>query len=443
MVEVALMTLGCAKNQVDSEIMLGLLEKTGFQITDEYQDAEVIIVNTCGFISDAKEESIETILQLAQYKESGDCELLVVTGCLAQGYSEELAAEMPEVDAMLGTGNFDQIIKVVEEGLAGTKNIKISKPDFDYNNYIPETIIGNKSSAYVKIAEGCNNYCSYCVIPKLRGKLKSRSIDSIIEEVKKLGEKGIKEINIIAQDITQYGIDWGGESKLVELLQELVSISGIRWIRLLYAYPSHISDELIELIAREDKICNYLDLPVQHADQEIRAKMNRSGSKEEILKVINKLRTTISDITLRTSIIVGFPGETEEHFKNLLDFIKEAEFDNLGAFVYSQEEGTAAAQMDCQIPQDRKEERYQRVMDLQQDISYQRNQNWVGKKVEVLIEEVQSQEPRIMIGRSQREAPEEIDGVIFIKDTSAEIGEIIDVEITEAHEYDLIGVEAK
>ena len=443
MVEVALMTLGCAKNKVDSEIMLGLLEKAGYQVTDDYQSAEVIIVNTCGFIADAKEESIETTLQLAEYKEKGNCELLVVTGCLAQGYSDQLAEEMPEIDAMLGTGNFDQINKVIQEGLAGDKNIEINKPEFDYNNYIPETIIENKNSAYVKIAEGCNNCCSYCLIPQLRGKLKSRSIDSIVKEVQQLGDKGVNEINIIAQDITQYGIDLTGESKIVELLEEIVKVDGIHWIRLLYAYPSHISDELVELIATEDKICNYLDIPVQHADGEIRAKMNRSGSKEEILNVIDKLRTRIPDITLRTSIIVGFPGETEKHFRTLLDFIEEAQFDNLGAFTYSQEEGTAAAKMDCQIPEDRKEERYERVMNLQSDISYQRNQKWVGETLEVLVEEVQSKDPKIMLGRSQREAPEEIDGLIFIKETSAEVGEIIDVEITEAHEYDLIGVEAK
>ncbi|MBM7555873.1 ribosomal protein S12 methylthiotransferase [Halanaerobacter jeridensis] len=442
MVEVALTTLGCAKNQVDSEIMIDILESKNYKRTDDYESAEVIIVNTCGFIADAKEESIETILQLAQYKEDGNCEVLVVTGCLAQGYSDELKEEMPEIDAMLGTGNFDEILKVIEEGLAGKKNIKISEPDFNYDDYIAETTISNKNSAYVKIAEGCNNNCSYCLIPKLRGGLKSRSIENVVAEVEQLAANGIKEINVIAQDITQYGRDLDGESKLVPLLKELVQIEGIKWIRLLYAYPLHISDELIELMAQEDKICNYLDVPVQHAHQEIRRKMNRPGSKEEILAVINKLRDRIPDITLRTSIIVGFPGESEEHFQTLLDFVKEAEFDNLGAFTYSQEEGTAAAEMDCQIPEDRKEERYEKVMNLQSEISYRRNLNWIDKEVDVLVEDYQSQKPRIMIGRSQREAPEEIDGAIFIKDTTADKGEFVTVEITEAQEYDLIGVEA-
>ena len=443
MVDVAIVTLGCAKNEVDSQIMEQLLTKEKYKLSDDYKQAEVIIVNTCGFIADAKEESIETILELAQYKEEGNCELLVVTGCLAQGYGVELKEEMPEIDAMLGTGNFDQITEIIAEGLAGDRKIAIDKPEFDYDAYLPKTKTSNQKSAYVKIAEGCNNNCSYCLIPKLRGELKSRSQEKIIQEVEELAQQGVKEINLIAQDITQYGRDKGGDSQLVPLLERLVEVAEIRWIRLLYAYPLHISDRLIDFMAREDKICNYLDLPVQHADKEIRTKMNRAGTKEDILAVINKLRSKMPDITLRTSVIVGFPGETEEHFQHLLDFIKKAEFDNLGAFTYSREEKTAAAKMDCQIPQDRKEERYQRVMDLQSNISYQRNQSWVGEELEVLVEDYQSRKPRIMIGRSRREAPEEIDGVVFIKETTAEKGEFITVEITEAQEYDLIGVERR
>ncbi|MFO7819085.1 MAG: 30S ribosomal protein S12 methylthiotransferase RimO [Halanaerobacter sp.] len=443
MLKVALITLGCAKNEVDSAIMNQILRDADYKLIDDYQSAEVIIVNTCGFIADAKEESIETILELAEYKKEGNCKLLVVTGCLAQGYSTELKAEMPEIDIMLGTGNFDKIAALIEDGLAGEKKVKVSSPNFNYDNYTAETTISNQNAAYVKIAEGCNNNCSYCLIPDLRGALKSRSRESIIKEVKQLAQHGVQEINLIAQDITQYGLDLVGQKQLVPLLKELVEIEGLNWIRLLYAYPLHITDELIDLIAQEDKICNYLDLPIQHADGEIRAKMNRAGSKEDILAVINKLRIKIPDITLRTSVIVGFPGETERHFQELLEFIKEAEFDNLGAFTYSQEEGTAAAKMDCQIPQDRKEERYQRVMKLQSDISYRKNQEWVGEELEVLVEDYQSRKPRIMLGRSQREAPEEIDGAVFIKDTAAEKGEFITVEITEAQEYDLIGVEVR
>ncbi|GAB6098697.1 30S ribosomal protein S12 methylthiotransferase RimO [Halanaerocella petrolearia] len=439
MLQVGLVTLGCAKNQVDSEIMLGLMKEAGYEITQDYQSADVLIANTCGFISDAKEESIDSILQLAKYKED-NCKLLIATGCLAQGYNEELAAEIPEIDAFLGTGDFDQIVKVIEESLEGDSKLEVSNPDFDYDRHLPKDNLTPGHTAYVKIAEGCDNCCSYCIIPKLRGNLRSRSIDSIVDEVKKLGQQGVKEINIIAQDITQYGIDRYGEARIVDLLKELVKIDEINWFRLLYAYPTRVTDELIEVIATEDKICNYLDLPVQHADKEIRSKMNRQGDKEEILSVVNKLRQKIPNIALRTSIIVGFPGETEEHFDNLLDFVKQAEFDRLGAFTYSREEGTPAAEMPCQIPEDRKEERYDQVMQLQQDISYRRNQRLVGEEVEVLLEEVQSEDPRIMVGRTQREAPE-VDGVVYIEDTKAEVGDMIKVEITAAYEYDLRGVE--
>ncbi|GAB6136965.1 30S ribosomal protein S12 methylthiotransferase RimO [Halanaerobaculum tunisiense] len=440
MLQVGLLTLGCAKNEVDSEIMLGLIAEAGYQITEDYKAADVLIVNTCGFVADAKEESINSILQLAEYKEEGNCDLLIATGCLVQGYNQELATEIPEIDALLGTGDFDEIVEVIEESLAGAKKVKVGDPDFDYDQELPKNTLTSGHTAYVKIAEGCNNFCSYCVIPQLRGRLRSRSLESIVTEVEDLVEQGVTEINIIAQDITQYGIDRYGEARLVELLKRLVAIEKVTWLRLLYAYPTRVSDELIELIAQEDKICNYLDLPVQHADAEIRRKMNRNGDKEEILAVINKLRQQIPDIALRTSVIVGFPGETPDQFANLLEFIKQAEFDRLGAFTYSQEEGTEAAKLPNQISESKKEERYDRVMQLQQDISQRRNQQLVGKEVEVLVEEVQSQEPRIMVGRSQREASD-VDGVIYINDTTAQIGDLIKVRITTAYEYDLMGVE--
>ncbi len=441
MIKIGLITLGCAKNEVDSEIMLGLIAaREDFSLTEDYQQAEVLIVNTCGFIADAKEESINTILQLAQYKEEGNCKLLIAAGCLAQGYNQELAEEIPEVDAFVGTGDFDRIVEVIDQGLAGRKKVEVSEPGFNYDRQFPRGSVTPDHLAYVKIAEGCNNNCSYCLIPQLRGSLQSRSLENIVQEVKNLAQTEVKEINIIAQDITQYGIDRYGESKIVELLGKLVKIEGIDWIRLLYAYPTRISDQLIDLIACEDKICSYLDLPVQHADGEIRQKMNRQGTKEEILQVINKLRDRIPNIALRTSVIVGFPGETEEHFANLLDFIEQAEFDRLGAFTYSQEEGTPAAELPCQIPEARKEERYNRVMELQQEISYQRNQQYEGLEMDVLLTEVQSQEPKIMVGRSQREAPD-VDGVIYVRETDKETGEFVSVKITEAYEYDLIGVE--
>ncbi|TDX52931.1 30S ribosomal protein S12 methylthiotransferase RimO [Orenia marismortui] len=437
---IGLLSLGCAKNQVDSEIMLGLIKDAGHEIIKSYSEAEVLIVNTCGFISDAKEESIESILELAKYKKAGNCKLLIVTGCLSQRYSKELEDEISEVDAIVGTGNFDKIVEIIDDAFGGKKRVEVVDPEFDYDRDLPRNNLTPQHTAYVKIAEGCNNFCSYCIIPQLRGDLKSRSIENIVKEVKKLSEQGVKEINIIAQDITQYGIDLYDESKLVELLKELLKIDGIKWFRLLYAYPSHLSEDLIEIIATEDRICNYLDLPVQHSDDEIRRKMNRGGSQEDVLATIKKLRDRIPDITLRTSLIVGFPGETEEQFDNLLSFIKEAQFDRLGAFTYSQEEGTPAAKMDCQIPEERKQERFERVMNLQQDISYERNQSWIAKEIQVLVEEVQSEDPKIMVGRTRRDAPD-VDGVIYVEGSSAKIGDMIKVKVTDAYEYDLVGVE--
>ncbi len=435
--KVGLLTLGCAKNEVDSQVMAKVLTEQDYEIIDDYQQADVLIVNTCGFINDAKEESIESILTLAKYKESGNCKKLIVTGCLAQRYKDDLSQDIPEIDAFLGTGEMDQIAKVINQAKKDTQ-LKDSS-HFDYDQYLLDNTLGDDYSSYVKIAEGCNNKCSYCVIPQLRGQLKSRKLEKIIAEVEKLAESGVKEINIIAQDITQYGLDLYGESKLVELLERLLEIEGVKWFRLLYAYPAHLQDELIDLIAREDRICNYLDLPIQHVNQRIRKDMGRSGSKQEIMSKINKLRAKITDIALRTSIIVGFPGESEAEFKELLSFVKEVEFDRLGAFTYSQEEGTIAAKMKGQISQELKEKRKDRLMELQQKISHQKNQNLLGEKVNVLVEEIESSND-LRIGRTQWDAPE-VDGEVYVKDSKAEIGEVIEVEIIEAYEYDLMGVD--
>ncbi len=437
--KVGLLTLGCAKNEVDSEVMAKVLTDSDYEIIDDYQQAEVLIVNTCGFINDAKEESIESILTLASYKESGNCKKLIVAGCLAQRYKDDLSKDIPEIDAFLGTGEMDQIAKVINEA-KNDEQLKDSS-HFDYDQYLCENTLGDEYSSYVKIAEGCNNNCSYCVIPQLRGKLKSRKLEKIIAEVENLAESGVKEINIIAQDITEYGLDLYGESKLVELLERLLEIEGIKWFRLLYSYPAHLQDELIDLMAREDRICNYLDLPIQHVNQRIREDMGRSGSKQEIMAKINRLRDQIPDIALRTSIIVGFPAESEAEFEELLSFVKEAEFDRLGAFTYSQEEGTAAAKMEDQIPQDLKEDRRDRLMELQQEISYQKNQNLLGQKTTVLIEEIERSND-LRIARSQWDAPE-VDGEVYVKDSEAEVGEMIEVEIVEAYEYDLMGVDCQ
>ncbi|MCK8824943.1 30S ribosomal protein S12 methylthiotransferase RimO [Fuchsiella alkaliacetigena] len=438
MAKVGLVSLGCPKNQVDSEIMAGLLAQTELKVTDNYSQAEVLIVNTCGFIEDAKEESIDTILQLANYKEE-HCRVLIVTGCLAQRYPAELQAEIPEIDGILGTGNFDEIVEVIERGLAGESTFEVTAPEFEYNRILPRKRLEAGYSAYVKIAEGCNNRCSYCIIPDLRGRLHSRGLAEILKEVESLAAQGIKEINLVAQDITRYGLDLYGEPRLIELLERLTEIEGIKWFRLLYAYPAHFSEELIELMASKERICNYIDLPIQHADDRIRARMDRQGSSQQILDLIERLRTEIPEMTIRTSLIVGFPGEGEQEFQNLLDFIKEAQFDRLGVFKYSREEGTAAAKMPNQVAAEVKEERYQRVMELQQEISLARNQQWIGKEVNVLVEEVQQEEGQsLVIGRTERDAPE-IDGLIYINDLAAQVGDFIKAKIVDAYEYDLIG----
>ncbi|ADL13030.1 30S ribosomal protein S12 methylthiotransferase RimO [Acetohalobium arabaticum] len=438
MVAVGLVNLGCAKNQVDAEIMLGLIDEAGFKLVNDYSQAEVLIVNTCGFIGDAKEESIDTILQLAEYKKD-NCKSLIVTGCLAQRHLEELEAEIPEIDGILGTGNFDKIVEVIKETLSGKSRAEVGNPEFNYHNRLPQKRIGQDYTAYLKIAEGCNNCCSYCVIPELRGKLHSREIEDIVTEAVELADQGVKEVNIIAQDITKYGSDLYGEPRLVELLTELMKVKGIKWFRLLYAYPNDFSDELIEVMAKHERICNYIDLPIQHVDDKIRSKMRRRGTKEDILSLIRKLRDRIPGISIRTSLIVGFPGETEDEFKNLLDFVQQARFDRLGVFTYSREEGTAAAEMPDQVAEEIKEERYERIMDLQQRISLERNQEWIGREVEVLIEEIQQNEDqKLAVGRTQQDAPE-IDGLVYVEDVKAEPGEFIKVRIKDAYEYDLIG----
>ncbi|MGM0471942.1 MAG: 30S ribosomal protein S12 methylthiotransferase RimO [Bacillota bacterium] len=439
MANVGLVSLGCSKNQVDSEIMLGLIKEADFNLVDDYSRADLLIVNTCGFIADAKEESIETILELSKYKDER-CQGLIVTGCLAQRYSEELEADIPEIDAILGTGNFDQIVSVIDKVLAGQQRYEVDDPQFDYYDQLPRQRLGDSYTAYVKIAEGCNNCCSYCIIPKLRGDLQSRELDEVVNEVQQLAKQGVKEINLVAQDVTKYGLDLYGQPQLVELLSKLVEIEGIKWIRLLYAYPMDMSDQLIEMIANQDKICNYIDLPIQHVDQRIRAKMGRPGNKEQILGLIKKLRNRIPDISIRTSLIVGFPGESEAQFNNLVDFVQQAEFDRLGVFKYSQEEGTPAAEMTPQISEEVKEERFDQIMSLQQGISLDRNQEWIGQEVEVLVEEIEEQDDgNLVIGRTQYDAPE-IDGLVYINDYfDTTVGQFMTAKIVDAYEYDLIG----
>ena len=415
MLKIALESLGCSKNLVDAEIMMGILNKKGYKLTGDFEEADVILVNTCGFIESAKQESIDTIIEFANLKETGNLKLLIVTGCLAQRYSDELKQEIPEIDAIVGTGSYQNIDEILE-GLQKEKQI-VSLKDIEvvYNEDLPRYVSTPEYMAYLKISEGCDKHCTYCIIPKLRGKQKSRKIEDILEEAKMLASKGIKELIVIAQDTTKYGIDIYGEPKLVDLLQELSKINGIEWIRFLYSYPEGISDELIDLVAENNKIAKYFDIPIQHISDNILKKMNRKTSKNDIQNLLKKIRAKIPDVVLRTSLIVGFPGETENDFSELLDFIKETKFDKLGAFMYSKEEGTPAAKLDNQIHGNTKKARYNRLMKIQQDISKENLEKRVGRVCRVLIENV-SFDRKFFVGRTMQDAPD-IDGVVFIKNS--------------------------
>ncbi|MGM0548681.1 MAG: 30S ribosomal protein S12 methylthiotransferase RimO [Bacillota bacterium] len=437
MIKYSLMTLGCPKNEVDSQHMNGFLRgDKGFKYTSEFKEAEVIIINTCGFIQDAKEESIETILTALEYKKEYNCKSVIVTGCLTQRYSEELKKDIPEIDAILGTSNFDQIVDVIKETLAGIETGGITKAGFDYSSSLPREL-DNNVYAYLKIAEGCNNNCTYCSIPQIRGPIKSRSIADIVAEAKEIAESGIKELIIIAQDTTQYGVDIYERSALAPLLKKLAEIEELKWIRVLYSYPEFITDEIIDVFAEEEKICNYFDLPIQHSSKKIRNLMNRKGNQEDISNIINKIRNKIPDAKLRTSLITGFPGETEADFENLKKFIKKYEFDRLGAFEFSREEGTAAYKLDNRVSAAVKAERKEEIMQLQQEISLAKNKELIGRKLEVIIEDYDQEN---YLARSRYDSPE-IDNQIYIpiKKQKLEIGEIYQAEIKEAFHYDLIG----
>ena len=437
--KVYLETLGCSKNQVDSEIMLGILNKHNYILTYDEADADIIVVNTCGFIESAKQESIDTILELANLKKTGNCKVMIVTGCLTQRYSKELSEELPEVDAFLGTTNFDEIAQIVDKILSkGKRVVSITSADNSVSYDFPRVLTSPSYSAYLKIAEGCDNLCTYCIIPKLRGKYRSRPIEKLVTEAKNLAKSGVQELIIIAQDITRYGLDIYGNHQLIKLLEELSHIEEIKWIRLQYSYPDIISDELISLIAAKDKICNYIDMPIQHCNDEILRRMNRRTTKKHILDVINKLKTRIPNIALRTSLIVGFPGETNEQFKELYDFVKSIEFDRLGVFTYSREENTPAAKLSNQISEEIKEDRRNQIMFLQRDLSFNRNMDKIGSIYDILIEEKIEGE-NVYVGRTEFDAPE-VDGVVYVNsDTEIGIGEFVRAKIIDALEYDLIG----
>jgi len=424
---------------VDSEVLLGLLNKNGFKIVEKAEDADTAIVNTCGFVEDAKKESIDMILQLAELKRAGKIKRLIVSGCLSQRYPGELTDEIKEIDGIFGSSDFVKIPELINKFIDGEGMKEVSStPEFLYDHMYDRKILTLPHYAYVKIQEGCSNRCSYCVIPDLKGPRRSRGIRSVVKEIEKLKtEHDIKELILIGQDTTSFGLDRSGKSELALLLKEVSPLMEDGWVRLLYTHPARFTDELIETVASTENICKYIDLPVQHINDRILRKMNRLALKEDILGLINRLRSGIGNITLRTSIIVGFPGETEEEFKELIDFLGEIQFDRLGAFIYSREEGTPAYDFERQVPEEIKEERFDKVMKLQQEISSEKNSEIIGETVKVLIEEAGRKQSQF-IGRGQMDAPE-VDGVVFVKGNNLKAGDFSQVKITGAMEYDLVG----
>ena len=431
-------SLGCDKNLVDSEVMLGLLDKKGYQIVDSEEDADIIVVNTCCFIHDAKEESIQTILEMAEYKKEGKLKALIVTGCLAQRYQQEIIDEIPEVDAVLGTTSYDHIVEAVEEALAGNGHVVLEDVDALPDVKEKRLVTTGGHYAYMKIAEGCDKHCTYCIIPKLRGNYRSVPMEKLLAEAKDLADQGVKELILVEQETTVYGKDLYGEKSLHKLLRELCKISKIQWIRILYCYPEEIYDELIQTIKEENKVCHYLDLPIQHASDAVLKRMGRRTSKAQLLEIIEKLRKEIPDISLRTTLITGFPGETQEQHEELKDFVDEMEFDRLGVFTYSPEEDTPAATMTEQIPEEVKEDRQAELMELQQEIAFDLAEDMVGREVLVMIEGKVADE-NAYVGRTYKDAPN-VDGLIFINtDEELMSGDFARVRVTGALEYDLIG----
>lgn len=432
-------SLGCDKNLVDTEMMLGLLNRDGHTFTDDEQEAEIIVINTCCFIGDAKEESINTILEMAELKETGNCKALIVTGCLAQRYKQEIIDEIPEVDGILGTTTYDEISTVLNRVLGGEGGVSC----FHDLNALPQVeteriITTGGYYAFLKIAEGCDKYCTYCIIPSLRGSYRSVPMERLLAEARQLAEKGVKELILVAQETTLYGVDLYGKKMLPELLRELAKIPGIYWIRIQYCYPEEITDELIEAIKTEEKVCNYLDIPIQHASDAILKRMNRKTNQSQLREMIGKLRREIPDIALRTTMIAGFPGETEEDHEEVMAFVDEMEFERLGVFAYSAEEDTPAASFPDQIPEEVKEERRDAIMELQQEVAFDKSADMVGRVLDVMIEGKVADEAAY-VGRTYMDAPN-VDGYIFVNTGELFMsGDFVKVKVTGSAEYDLIG----
>jgi len=430
-----MMTLGCPKNRVDSEVMLGTLLGRGYQLVPEAERAEVIVVNTCAFIGPAKQESVDSILELAEFKKSGKCGTLVVTGCLSQRYGGELSQEMPEVDHFLGTSAYAQIGDLLAAE-ASPRQV-IPDPEYIHDARTPRENSMPSYTAYLKIAEGCDNACAFCIIPKLRGAQRSRPIADIVAEAERLADQGVQELNLVAQDLTAYGHDLPGKPKLHELLKELVKVD-VRWIRLHYAYPRIFPDELIEVMATEKKIAKYLDMPLQHASDKLLMSMKRGRNSQFLTDLLAKLRARVPGLVMRTSLIVGLPGETEEDFELLKEFVKTQRFERLGVFQYSDEEDTAAFDMPNKVPQKIIERRWREIMAIQKRINREQNKKLVGQRIEVLVEGPSPETEHLLVGRHEGQAPE-IDGQVYINDGLAYPGEFVTIEVTEAHDYDLVG----
>ncbi len=436
--KVLFISLGCDKNLVDSEMMLGLLSRGGYAFTDEEADADIVVVNTCCFIGDAKEESINTLLEMAELKKSGDIEALVVAGCLAERYREEIQTEIEEVDAIVGTAAIDEIVKTLDEVLLGKKRNHYKALDEKPLTGVERMVTTGGHYAYLKIAEGCDKHCTYCIIPKVRGNYRSVPIESLVKEAAGLAGKGVKELILVAQETTLYGVDLYGQKALPKLLRRLCALDGIRWIRILYCYPEEIDDPLIETIREEEKICHYLDIPVQHGADLVLQRMGRRTNKRELIEIVDKLRREIPDICLRTTLITGFPGETQEDHEELMAFVEQMKFDRLGVFTYSQEEDTPAAEMPDQIPEQVKKDRQAQLMELQQEIAYETAQNMTGKTVTAMIEGKLADE-NAYVARTYKDAPD-VDGFLFINtDRELVTGDFVTVRITGSYEYDLIG----
>ena len=436
--KLALISLGCSKNLVDSEHFLGILiNKKGFEFTEILEDADLIIVNTCGFIGDAKQESIDTILEVAQLKEK-KLKKLIVAGCLAQRYAAELMEELPEVDAIIGTGDIDKIEAVVDDIFREKRVIRSDSLEFLANAATERILTTHPHTAYLKIAEGCDRKCTYCIIPKLRGKLRSRSIEDIVEEAKKLSAMGVRELNLLAQETSEYGIDRYGDKSLARLLRELVKIEGIKWIRNYYMFPNSVTDELIETIRDEEKVCSYFDISIQHVASNVLQAMKRAKDSTQIKDVLAKIRKEIPDASIRTTVIVGFPGETEEDFIELKEFIEEFKFDYVGVFKYSREEDTEAHDLLNQVDDETKERRYVELVNLQSQIAENKNKQYIGKEIEVMIDSISSESEFMLEGRTKGQALE-IDGKVLTNDGTGKPGEIVKVLVEQNFEYDLLG----